>query len=272
MNKTLSNLLAKAQRLESTIAATIEGAARRAAGEPSRAPLEIAHAIVEAVGREVEPSGRGRQAFPFNQVRVVVLAATAREKARLQVVFDGPPSLQERIVSHLDAAGCRVASLVVPVTFVGKRSSDWTAPEFDVTYARVAQHAAPSTPGTGLELTVIHGATAQAVYALEVGVLAIGRGEEVRDSRQHLVRTNTIVFTEGGGEINETISRRHAHIEQDASGSFRLFDDGSAQGTSIIRGGRGIPIARGTKGVRLQPGDEIVLGRGRLRVANRTGS
>jgi hypothetical protein len=266
MNKTLTNLLAKAHRLESTIAATIEGAARRASGPSGREPLELVHAIVDTVGREIQPAGRGRHAFPFNQIRIAALAPTARDKARLQVAFDGPPSLQQRIVSHLETAGCLAPSLALHVTFAGKPGADWPNPEFNVTYARVAIDTTPSPQLGRLELTIAQGITAQPTYTFESAAVAIGRGEEVRDSRQQLIRTNDVVFLERGGEINETVSRRHAHIEQDASGSFRLYDDGSAQGTSIIRAGRGIPVSRGTRGVRLQSGDEIVLGRARVRV------
>jgi FHA domain len=275
MNKTLANLLAKAHRLESTLTARIEGAARRASAASTREPLEVVHAIVDAVGREIQPAGRGRQAFPFNQVRVVALAATPREKARLQVAFEGPPTLHERIVSHLKAAGCAEPPLALHVTFVAKRGAEWFDPAFHVTYARVAHMpAAESHVGQGfspaqahLELIVTHGVTTQQTYTFESSTIAIGRGDEVRDSRHQLIRTNDVVFAEGGGDINETVSRRHARIELEPSGSFRLYDEGSAQGTSIVRRGRAIPIPRGTRGIRVQPGDEIVLGRARVRVA-----
>jgi hypothetical protein len=209
---------------------------------------------------------------------VVALALTSRDKARLQVAFDGPPSLHERVVSHLEAAGCPASALALHVSFAGKAGADWADPEFNVTYARVAQMPASAaavghgfspadTPSSRLELTVTHGVAAQQTYTFDSSTIAMGRGDEVRDSRQQLVRTNDVVFAEGGGDLNETVSRRHAHIEQDTSSSFRLYDDGSAQGTSIIRKGRAIPIPRGTRGVRLQPGDEIVLGRARVRVS-----
>jgi pSer/pThr/pTyr-binding forkhead associated (FHA) protein len=270
MNKKLADLLAKAHRLESTIAATIEGAARRTSAHAFREPLEIVHAIVEHAGREVQPAGRGRQVFPFNHVRVVALAPTARDRARLQVAFDGPPSLQERIASHLDAAGCVAPALTVHATFANKAGADWLAPEFTVAYSRVAQSTVHDPAVPRLELTVTQGVARQPTCTFEANgsqTIAIGRDDEVRDSRHHLIRTNDLVFEEGGGDINETVSRRHAHIEQDAAGAFRLFDDGSAQGTTVIRKGRGIAVPRGARGTRLQSGDEIVLGRARVRVA-----
>jgi hypothetical protein len=266
MTKRFANLIAKAQRLESTIAAGIEGAARRVSGAPAREPLEIVHAVLDMLASEVQPAARGRQAFPFNQVRVAAVAATPRAKARLQVAFDGPPSLKERIVSHLEAAGCSVPALDVSVSIVGRPAPEWIEPDFNLTCARVATPAA-SVHTARVDLMVTHGVASQQTYTFTSPSIAIGRGDEVRDSRQRLLRTNDLVFAEGAGDVNDTVSRRHARIEHDqASGTFRVYDDGSAQGTSVVRKGHGIPVPRGTRGVRLQSGDEIVLGRARVRV------
>jgi pSer/pThr/pTyr-binding forkhead associated (FHA) protein len=118
-----------------------------------------------------------------------------------------------------------------------------------------------------LELTVTHGTADRTVYVFEGAPVAIGRGDEVRDHRQRLLRTNQVAFIDGGDLVNQTVSRRHARIESDETGgSYRLFDDGSAHGTSVIRKGRGLQVPRGTRGMRLQSGDEIVLGQARLRL------
>jgi pSer/pThr/pTyr-binding forkhead associated (FHA) protein len=95
----------------------------------------------------------------------------------------------------------------------------------------------------------------------------IGRGGEVRDDRNRLIRTNHVVFTEGAGGVNETVSRTHAHIVYEPlTGRFRLHDDGSEHGTGIVRGGKPILVIRGTRGVRLQPDDEVVLGEARVQI------
>jgi hypothetical protein len=52
----------------------------------------------------------------------------------------------------------------------------------------------------------------------------------------------------------------------DRSGDYRIFDDRSAHGTGVVRLGRTIAVSPGSRGVRLLPGDEIVLGEARLRV------
>ena len=75
-----------------------------------------------------------------------------------------------------------------------------------------------------------------------------------------------IEFTESAEKPNSTVSRTHAHIEYDAStGEFRLFDDGSSYGTSVMHDGRvvGVPAAGG-RGLRIDSGDEIYLGQARL--------
>src|SRR4029078_3932193 len=88
----------------------------------------------------------------------------------------------------------------------------------------------------------------------------IGRGAEVRDYRNRLIRTKHAVFTERGGGGHEAVSRTHAHIAYEPpTGRFRLHDDASEHGTAIIRGGKTIAVIRGTRGVRLQPDDAVVL-------------
>jgi hypothetical protein len=89
----------------------------------------------------------------------------------------------------------------------------------------------------------------------------------VRDRRNRLLRTNHVAFTDAADAINETVSRAHAHIDVGSSGECRLFDDRSSHGTSIVRNGKTINVPAGSRGVRLQGGDEIVLGEARLRVA-----
>jgi predicted component of type VI protein secretion system len=76
-----------------------------------------------------------------------------------------------------------------------------------------------------------------------------------------------VAFVEGSGEVNQSVSRRHAHIAYEpASGGYRLCDDGSVHGTSVIRNGGAVTVPPGSLGVRLRTGDELVLGEARLRI------
>ena len=100
-----------------------------------------------------------------------------------------------------------------------------------------------------VELTVIAGTAERKTYALTTARTDIGRCPEVRDSNHRLIRTNHIAFLERSGEINQSVSRRHAHITFDPpTGSFRLHDDGSEHGTRIVRHGRNLPVPRGSRG------------------------
>jgi predicted component of type VI protein secretion system len=81
-----------------------------------------------------------------------------------------------------------------------------------------------------------------------------------------VLRTNHVAFSEEEADENLSVSRRHAHIAFD-EGAYRIWDDRSARGTSIVRGGRTVRVPASARGTRLVSGDEIVLGRARLRVA-----
>ncbi len=141
-------------------------------------------------------------------------------------------------------------------------------PQFNIALARVGQDArSPRGPALRIDLLVTNGTCDRATYEFTTLPIAIGRGAEVRDSRNQLLRINHVAFTEGDADINRTVSRRHARIELDeATGRPRLIDDNSAQGTSVIRGGRGIAVPRGSRGLGLQTDDEVVMGQARIRI------
>ena len=119
-----------------------------------------------------------------------------------------------------------------------------------------------------LKLTIVKGSTPQRAYVFTGGRIDIGRRDEVLDQRQRLIRTNHVAFGEEGAEENRSVSRRHAHIAFVAEeGGYRIWDDRSAHGTSIVRDGRTIKVPPGPRGTRLAAGDEIVLGHARMKAA-----
>jgi len=263
------DILAKARKLESHLARTVDRAAQQWSKSGPRGPLEVVHGILDAVDERIEPAGRGTHVFPFNQVKATIVAVSADARARFSGVLDGSPTLQERISKKLRDAGCDVHGLQVKVAYVTQADQAWTSPEFHVDFSRGAvQEPPPSEPAVVHEitLTVINGSAEQPAYTLTLDRINLGRCTEVRDSRNRLLRTNHVAFSDGAGPTNETVSRAHAHIDCDKSGEYRLFDDRSAHGTSIVRIGRTIGVPEGSRGVRLQSSDEIVLGEARLRV------
>jgi hypothetical protein len=273
------DLLAKARQLEARLARTVDRAAARVMAPGGREPLEIAHAVVEIVEREVQPAGRGRHLFPFNRIQVTLVASSRHVQARFEATFAMEPTLAQRIQQRLESAGCAPPDLAVAVGYVDMAGTGWSAPDVHVEFDRVDTPAAEpvleaepapvvvedSTPA--VEIEIASGETEQPSYAFDFARIDLGRCVEVRDRRNQLVRRNNVVFVDSDDVINRTVSRRHAHLEYHAGErAFRLYDDGSEQGTAVSRGGRTISVPPGARGVRLQPGDEILLGHARLRV------
>src|SRR5262249_23287075 len=151
-------------------------------------------------------------------------------------VFGGDTPLLTRVLERLRSAGCATTDVAIEVRYVDTADASWRAPEFDLQFARVAR---PETDRRDLdaqpaliEIRAVSGVMERWTVSLAAPRIDIGRGAEVRDSRHRLIRTNHVVFTEGEGGVNETVSRAHAHIAYEAAtGRFRLHDDGSEHGT-----------------------------------------
>lgn len=270
------DIAGKARKLERRISRTIDAAVVEFVGRSATSPLEVVHGVLDRAESEIQDLGRGRRVFPFNRVRVHVVAAAGDKEARARfaAVLHGPPSLSDRVLERLKSCGCAIDAVDTGVVFVRRPGSDWSNGDFHVEFDRADAVAAPTAPeprvngaATRLRLSVVKGATAQRSYAFTTRRIDIGRQSAVVDQRQRLIRTNHVAFTEEGADENHTVSRRHAHIEFSASdGSYRLWDDRSAHGTVIIRHGRTIRVPAGARGTRLENDDEIVLGQARLRV------
>jgi hypothetical protein len=267
------DIVGKARQLERKIARSVDAAVEEFVGRSTPAPLEIIHAVLDSAQQQIQEAGRGRRIFPFNRVTVHVAVGPRdhESRARFAAVVQGPPSLDERLQERLQSSGCRVDAVKTAVVFVSKPGAHWTAPEFHVEFQRTAPEAPAPTPAPAqaprIKLTVTGGKADQRLYAFTGTRIDIGRRSEVLDARQRLIRTNHVAFAEEGPDVNRSVSRRHAHITYDASGrEYRLCDDRSAHGTSVIRKGHTVPVPAGARGVRLQSGDEILLGQARLRV------
>ena len=265
------DFLGKARRLESSIARRFDRAAREAVGAVTREPLEIVHLVVEAVAHEIQPGGRGKRVFPFNSITLSVLAPSREERARFEAVLTGEPPLRDRIVEHLRSKSCPIDDLTLDVAYVAKAPKDWRHPQFTLAFARVARAPAKDARRDAafarIDLTVVRGTAERKNYSFAARRIDLGRCAEVRDTRNRLIRTNQVAFVEGSGEVNQSVSRRHAHLAYEpTSGGYRLRDDGSAHGTSVVRNGSTVAVPPGSLGIRLRTGDELVLGEARLRI------
>ena len=259
----------KARSAERKVSRAIDTVVERLVGSSPRQPLETLHDVLEHIERQVQPAGRGTWTFPFNRVTVEFAAPARDAKAKLAAVIGDADSLRARIADTLGPS-CRVGPLEVRIKYRPQAGADWIRPEYNVQLERVEtagpEPGAPVGPAS-IELTVARGVADRRRFGFTTGRVDIGRGAEVLDSRQRLVRRNIVAFNEDGGEANETVSRRHAHVlYRESAREYRVYDDNSARGTNIVRNGATIPVPPGTRGVRLQSGDELMLGQARLRV------
>jgi FHA domain len=265
------DILRNLRRLESKLARTVDDAAQKVTTARTREPLEILHAIVDSAEKRIEPAGRGKYVFPFNQINICIAADGRETRARFEAVLVSEPPLHDRVVERLQAAGCVLTGLSIKVAYVDRSEPHWMAPEFNVEFDRFAGPP-QGTPQAelahqSLRLTIVQGDTERPSYVFATSRINLGRCAEVRDNRNRLIRRNDVAFAESAGEPNLSVSRQHAHIDCTASrGDYRLCDDRSLHGTSVLRDGRTIPVPPGARGVRLQSGDEIALGEARLKV------
>jgi hypothetical protein len=269
VGRMMDGLVGRARVLESRLTDTVERASQRLTQSVQREPLEIAHAVVDAVERHAHVTGRGKRALAANDVRVTVAAATREAREQLTAVFEGAMPLRERIAERLEGLGCPVEHLDVAVSFSTQPRPGWLAPDFHVTFHRTERRPQPEeplAPAVAIHLHVRNGAAEQATYTLSQGRVDIGRCRDVRDARQRLIRANHVVFVDADDPVNQSVSRQHAHIAVEGAGEVRLYDDGSVHGTSIVRSGHTIPVPPGSRGVRLRSGDAILLGDARMDV------
>ena len=264
----------KARRFERKLARTVEAAIGELVGQADAAPLEIVHAVLAHAEQQVIATGRGRRAFPFTRVTVRVAAPTRDHalRARLNAVFDGPPSLQERLAERLRSSGAVGTIDRVTIAFSSKPDPSWTHKGFTIEYERapVAEPApAPEAPAPAapprLKIAVRQGKADHDAYTFTQARIDLGRRSEVVNAKQEVVRTNQVAFVDDDSEINRTVSRRHAHLAWHGV-DLRICDDRSAHGTRIVRDGRTIPVPAGSRGVKVKSGDELLLGSARLRV------
>jgi hypothetical protein len=234
-------------------------------------PVEIHRALLEDVEAQVVAVGGGRRVFPFDRVEVKLLAATPQERSRLLAIAQEGWDLEREVKERLKAAGARFPeALAVPVEVTEQDGPEFGGRRYALAFAKVAagEAEAPARASRpSLRLAVLKGKAVRDAYDLDAERIFLGRLEEVLDAVGRVKRRNDVAFLEEG-EIEQTVSREHARIAWDPeSHAFWLRDEGSASGTLLFRAGRSIEVSRhDRRGVRLENGDEIYLGRAALKV------
>ena len=261
------SLLKQAEKLEGKVKNLIEGAFRKEAREP----LEIRRAILGEIEQRIEPVGRDKKTFPFRHLRVRLFASDPQRRAIFKAVFVEDRQLEKHILELLRRNCVHLPpDLQISVQLVKRAviAAESSEQGFSVDYQGEPAKAQsdPEMPEVlpEVHLTILRGHTTRKSYRLAKSRINLGRLAEVVDDHHRIVRRNDVVFREG--DIDQTVSREHAHIRLDErTGELRLHDDGSAYGTRILRNGQTIEVhASNRRGAKLYPGDEVFLGEARF--------
>ena len=234
--------------------------AQNAPLESPRELAEIRFAVLEEVRRNSYRAG-ARMVFPFDLVRVTMRGVEESRAAVFSSAFFRS-YLEHEIHGRLRTDSVRFPEqLRVDVevsTGLPQPNEAWLT----VTAASQPHPAASAPPA---RLVVRQGSANLPELPLAQPRVHLGREVDVyRDGGMR--RRNDLAFVEDS-EVNRSVSREHAHIDHDrATGEYRLFNDrwyahGADCGTRIVRAGVSLEVHRDTRGAKLEPGDEIHLGR-----------
>jgi hypothetical protein len=231
----------------------------------AREAIELYRDALEQIASRAAIGKRGGRVLPFNLITVELAAANPERKAVLETLFD-PGQMGDDIRATLKEERVEPPeSLTVVVKY-----PDAPAVELRVICERTEKAAAVAAAHTPVavipaRLVVLAGAPPRGEFTLDQVRINIGREAEVRDAAGKMLRRNELYFPESEHEAHGSVSRTHAHMQFEG-GDWRIFDDGSSVGTTLIRAGKKIDVpAHAGRGVALRGGDEIYLGQVRLR-------
>ncbi len=227
-------------------------------------PMEIQRAILDEIETKVVALGGGRKLFPYDRLRLHLLAVDPEQRAILDSAAKGGWDLERSIRDSLEGVGCPApSSLELAVEITGEADPAFGDRRFFVEYGQSPEVKAPAGRPS-LELSVTRGTAAEEVYRTSASRIYIGRLVEVFDQQGRLERRNEVAFADEG-EVNATVSRKHASIRYDeGSRAYFLRDDYSAAGTRIFRDGRPVEVGSHRQGVQLRDGDEVSFGRAQV--------
>jgi hypothetical protein len=222
---------------------------------------EIRLAVLDEVREKSYRSG-GRKVFPYDLLRIKMRGV---EESRCSV-FSGVffrNYLEGEVRRALAGAACRYPEglrVTVEVTpGLPKPGESWLRIEPDLAERTGESAKVP-------RLIVREGTANVAEVRLDKARINIGRNVDVFRA-EGLFRRNDLAFAEDT-EVNRSVSREHAHIIFDKTArEYRLFNDrwyplGSHDcGIWIVRDGLSQEVHRNSRGVKLEPGDEIHFGR-----------
>jgi len=240
-----------------------------AAPAADASPLELLQATLDQLERKVQAAGRGRRVFPYDRIAVRISQAGA-DAIAIDAIFR---QLEERLRDRLKELQCESPeALVTSVTINDEGAGQQGQPLLDVEcFSEPVERPAPAPASDKafqtVRITVVKGQCAAPDYVFEEPIVTIGRLVEATDAFGQ-IRVNDVAFLDVRDGVNETVGRAHARLQFDrATGHYHLFNEGSSNPTSIVRSGRTLRVApRDPRGVRVQSGDQLQLGRAILRL------
>lgn len=234
---------------------------------PGAGPLELLLAALDDLETRVQASGRGRRVFPYNRVVVHVFQPDA-DRIAVEAVFR---QLEARLRERLAELRCDAPQAIQTDVSFSPAATSETEPMFAVECSNevpVPVDKPDDRTCPGLRVVVVKGASAEAEYSFAGPVVAIGRTAEPVDALGR-VRRNHVVFLDTRDGVTETVGRAHARLQFDVdTGAYHLFNEASSNPTYVLRGGRSLRVPpRDPRGLRVQSGDEVQLGRAVIRLA-----
>ncbi len=226
-------------------------------------PAELAEIRLAVLDRVKEKSYRSgaRKVFPYDLLRVELRGLERGDQGVYASRFF-QQYLEQEVRNALRTAGCRYPeNLRVHVD----AEAGIPAPGEQWLVVTAGAQAENGEAWPAARLLVKEGTANIGEARLEKPRINIGRVVDVYRA-EGLFRRNDLAF-EAETEINQTVSREHAHVEHDAArGEYRLFNDrwyerGAECGIWIVRDGMSQEVHRTPRGTKLQPGDEIHFGR-----------
>ena len=259
--------MSRVHKLEHRIDQKLRQMLRSSSPNQAREPIELYRAILDEITSRIDSVPRGRLLFAYSCVSVRVLLPDPERRRSYELVFTEADPLTRDIKSYFEDNKVEYPTrFKVDVELVDSLPPDVSERGFEVAYGNPPA-SAPGPDTLRIQLTILVGNAEKSQYDFAKHRINIGRLAEVLDSDMRTVRRNDIALKDDSTMENSTVSRAHAHLDYDPDASrFRLFDDGSARGTTVIRDGSVIPVPQGnSKGILLQSGDEIILAQVRIR-------
>jgi hypothetical protein len=251
------------KQIEKALDQRLRGIFGGSASEPgAREAVELYRDALEQISARASVGKRGDRIFPFDVIRIELMATNPERKAVLETLFEPGQMAEDIRASLVEERVAAPRELAVQIHFPPDAATELRV-ICEKAASQLQQSGEPaSLPATPAKLITKSGISSAEIFSVERPHVNIGRVPEVVDSVGRPVRRNDLHFPERAHEANSTVSRSHAHLRFDsASGEWRIYDDGSSLGTSIFRDGRRIEVpAHASRGVALRPGDEIYLG------------